>query len=177
KNQRAQGEQGPHHRIRPFPGALERQRPGGPAAFSLFERLIRIDSFGHILVGDAIAQSEIRRLPSGDDKFTGMSPALRAKSYGRAQDQAIRTRDSLQTSIVAAAHPGHDRTIVETDDELGTQLDAAAYAAHETHKLVGWHLRRHEIAHDGDPIGSLDRGFENQSMAAIVSGDLGAGVP
>ena len=176
KNQCAQGEQGADHRIRPFSGALEGLRPGGPAAFGLFERKIRIDGFGHILVGDAIAQCEIRRLPGGDDKLTDMGPAVRAKSYRRAQDQAIGTRDRLQTSIVEAAHPGHDRTIVETDNELGAELDAAADAAHKTHKMRARRSRRHEVDDDSDPISGLDRGVENQSMAAIVSRDLGTGV-
>src|SRR6202035_4669725 len=61
-------------------------------------------------------------------------------------------------------------------DKLGTKFDAAPYAAHATNEMRAGHARRHEIDHDGNTIGGLDRGFENQRMATIISRHFSAGV-
>src|ERR1700730_14945651 len=136
---------------------------GGPVPFGLFERLIRIDGAGHTPVGNAMG---------GNGELGEMGPASRAKSYGRAQDQAAGSRDRLQTFVVVPAHPWHDRAIIETDNELGAQFDAAAYAAHQADKMRTLDFRRHEIGDNSNAAGRLDRGFENQRMAAIRAGDL-----
>jgi hypothetical protein len=114
-----------------------------------------------------MAQRKIDSFPCGDGELGEMAPASRAKSYRRAQDQAVGSSDRLQTSVVVPAHPWHDRAITETDDELGAQFDAAAYAAHQADKMRTLDFRRHEIGDDSNAAGRLDRGFENQRMAAI----------
>jgi hypothetical protein len=121
-----------------------------------------------------MAQRKIDCFPGGNGELGDMSPASRAKSYRRAQDQAVGSRDRPQTSIVVPAHPWHDRAITETDDELGAQFDAAAYPAHQPDKMRALDFRGHEIGDNGNASGRLDRGFENQCMAAIRAGDLGA---
>ncbi|MGH8515287.1 MAG: hypothetical protein ACREV8_15375, partial [Gammaproteobacteria bacterium] len=121
----------------------------------MFERLIRIDEFGQIFVGNTIAQRKVHCFPGGNYEFTDMSPAFRAKPYWRAQDHAVGTSDCLQTSVVAAAYPRHDRTIIETDDELGAQSHVPAYAAHETNEMGARRACRHKIGHDGDARGGL----------------------
>src|SRR5580704_14623746 len=174
KNESAQREQGTDHRLRPLPRAFEWLRPGAPVPLGLFERLIRIYGGGHTLVGNATAQRKIDGFPGGNGERGDMGPAPRAKSYRRAQDQSVGSRDRPQTSVVVPAHPWHDRAITETDNELGAQFDASAYAAHQADKMRALDFRGHEIGDDGDAAGCLDSGFENQSMAAIRAGDLGA---
>jgi hypothetical protein len=126
------------------------------------------------MVGNAMAQRKIDRFPGGNGELGEMSPASRAKSYRRAQDQAVGSRDRPQTSVVVPAHPWHDRTVTETDNELGAQFEAAAYAAHQADKMRALDFRGHEIGDDGDAAGRLNRGFENQCMAAIRAGNPGA---
>ena len=121
-----------------------------------------------------MAQRKIDRFAGGNGELGDMGPASWAKSYGRAQDHAVGPRDRPQTSVVVSAHPRHDRAITETDNELGAQFDAAAYAAHQANKMRALDFHGHEIGDDGNAAGRLDRGFENQSMAAIGAGNLGA---
>jgi hypothetical protein len=93
-----------------------------------------------------------------------------------ASARGVGPRDRLQTSVVGAAHPWNDRAITEAHDKLGTKFDAAPYAAHATNEMRAAHARRHEIGHDRNTIGGLDRGFENQRMATIIPRHFSAGV-
>src|ERR1700730_10813539 len=174
KNESAQREQGTDHSLRPLPRAFEWLRPGAPVPFGLFERLEWIDGAGHTLVGNAMAQRKIDRFPGVNGELAEMGPASWAKSYGCPQDQAVGPRDGPQTSVVVPAYPRHDRAVTETDNELGVQFDAAAYAAHQANKMRALDFRGHEIGDNGNAAVRLNRGFENQSMAAIGAGNLGA---
>src|ERR1700730_6716014 len=99
KNESAQREQGTDYRLRPLPRAFEWLRPDAPVPFGLIECLIRIDGAGHTLVGNAMAQCKIDRFPGSHGELGDMAPASRAKSYGRAQDHAVGSRDRPQTSV------------------------------------------------------------------------------
>src|SRR5262249_9901849 len=82
----------------------------------------------------------------------------------------------MQASIVAAAHPWHNCTIIETDNELRAELYAAAYSPYQADKMRAMIFHRHEIGNGGNSVRRFDSGFEDQRMAAIGPGDFGCGI-
>ena len=82
-----------------------------------------------------MAQREIRRFPGGDNEFADMGPALRGEVLGARAGPSDRAPRPPADFHRHSGAPTHDRTIIETDDELGAQFNAAAYAAHETYEM------------------------------------------
>ena len=69
----------------------------------------------------------------------------------------------------SVAHPGHDRPVVEADDELHRHLDAPAHALDDADE-VGLRLAgRHEVDEAHGAVVGLEFRLEDERVAAVLS--------
>src|SRR5262252_469073 len=102
-----------------------------------------------------------------------MGPPPRAQPDRGTHDQPVGPCNRMQAPIVAAAHPWHDCTVIETDNELGAELYAAAYSPHQANDMRAIGFYRHEIGNGGNSIRRYDSDFEYQRLAAIGQRSFG----
>ncbi len=150
--------------------------PVAPELLGGAERLQRIDGRRRADPGGRVAENERYGLAGGDDELRDRLHVLAASFDRRAQDGAVGPGNRAHRFFVEANHPGHDRPVIEAQDELGAHRDLAAFAHDQAHDVGRLAARRHEVDHGDDAILRFVRRLEDEGILAVGTRRLGVPV-
>ena len=156
------------HRVVPAAFVRAPRGPVLPERERVRERLLRLDRLGWRLVGREPAKDEGDAVAfrDGERRHGAQVPALVLDR--RAQEHGVGAGDREERSV-ERAHPGHDRAVVEAEDELHPHLDASADSFDDPHEIGLRLARRHEVDEPHGAVVGLELGLEDERVAAVLA--------
>ena len=146
-------------------------RPALPPRLRVGEGRVGVDHVVARLVGRVPREDERDSLAGGHREVcTGaavLALALAAEIDGRDQAQRIGT-GHRRPGAVDAAHPGHDRAVLEPHEQLGAHRHPTPPPLHDAHEVEVVGSKRHAIDDGHLAVVAHEDCLEHERVAAVV---------
>ncbi len=168
-------DEGPGDGLLPVPLDRLGAVPVAPELQGVLEGVEGVGPVRGLLVAAAPRQDEGDALALADDEVGHGAEVAALDRGGGPEPHRVRAGDGLQL-ITAAAHPRHDRAVVEAQGQLGGHADLALEALDDADHVGVVAARRHEVGDADGAVGGVPLGLQDQRGAPVATAGA-AGAP